>query len=297
LTVLDFNNARSQHEAGKRGKARGKIQVLDIDDLEKLRPPEWLVDGIITKNGLSMLWGRSGAMKSFVGVDFGLCVASGMAWHGKAVQRGRVYYVAAEGAYGLIKRVLGWCATRGRDLPEPDFLLIPQPVALAQEVDELVGHILSHNETPMLIIIDTVARTFGGGDENKQQDMNAYVQALDRLRIATGAHVMVIHHSGVGDAKRERGSNVLRGAADTIIKVSRNGNRIDLVNRAPEGKQKDFEEFATVKLEAVRISYVSIDGEEVSTIVLGSSDMSDEIEDEPDEGDEETEEESEAPWP
>lgn len=251
-------------------KPRGKITVLSISEMRNMRPPEWLIDGIITKNGLSMLWGPSGAMKSFLGVDIALPIATGLAWHGRAVQQGLVFYVAAEGSHGLAKRVLGWCAERGKGLPEDNFLLIPQPVALAQEIDDLIAVILSYERMPALIIIDTVARTFGAGNENQQQDMNAYVQALDRLRIATGAHVMVIHHSGVGDAARERGSNVLRGAADTIIKVERKGKgkNVTLINQGDGGKQKDFEEFPNVYLETVPAAYIAIDGTEVSTIVL-----------------------------
>jgi hypothetical protein len=79
---------------------------------------------------------------------------------------------------------------------------------------------------------------------------------------------MVVHHSGVHEDRRERGSNVLRGAADTIIKVSRKGDKIDLINNEPQGKQKDFDEFPIVKLEARQTSYVTIDGDEVNTIVL-----------------------------
>jgi hypothetical protein len=120
---------------------------------------------------------------------------------------------------------------------------------------------------PVLIVMDTLARTFGSGDENKQADMNAYVNASDRLRDATGANVMIIHHSGVHEDKRERGSNVLRGAADTVIKVSRKNQQIDIINEAPEGKQKDAEEFKTVKLQTAKVHFEH-DGQEQSTLVL-----------------------------
>jgi hypothetical protein len=284
--VADGGNAHGLIESAAPVSAasRGKIKMLSIAELKNLRPPAWLVDGIITVNGLSMVWGRSGAMKSFVGADFGLCVATGLSWHGKPVKQGLVIYVAAEGAHGLGKRIVGWCETRGKnkECAEPDFRLIPQPIALtaADEMNALVDAVLAIGRMPVLIIIDTVARTFGTGDENKQADMNAYVQALDRLRAATNAHVMVIHHSGVHEDKRERGSNVLRGAADTIIKVGRKGMKLDLINRSPEGKQKDFEEFPIVKLRAVKTSFTAIDGTEVDSIVLNEREDDEEPDDE-----------------
>jgi hypothetical protein len=249
-------------------KPRPRIQLLDIDEIENLKPPRWLVDGILTQNGLSMLWGRSGALKSFVALDLAMCVASGLPWHGHEVTGGLVIYVAAEGAHGLGRRAVGWRRTRGRDLAKPAFKLIPHPVALtSDDLNAMVEAILNLQQRPVLIVIDTLARTFGAGDENKQADMNAYVNAADRLRDETGANVMVIHHSGVHEDKRERGSNVLRGAADTVIKVGRKDDNLDIINQAPEGKQKDAEEFQTIKLRTQKVHFDQND-EEQSTLIL-----------------------------
>jgi hypothetical protein len=249
-------------------KPRPRIQLLDIDEIERLEPPQWLIDGILTKSGLSVVWGRSGAMKSFVALDIALCIATGASWHGKQTSQGLVVYVAAEGAHGLGRRAVGWRKTRGRDLPKPQFKMIPHPVAItSDDLNAMVDAILALPTRPVLIVMDTLARTFGSGDENKQADMNAYVNASDRLRDATGANVMIIHHSGVHEDKRERGSNVLRGAADTVIKISRKNDQIDIINEAPEGKQKDAEEFKTVKLQTAKVHFEH-DGQEQSTLVL-----------------------------
>jgi len=248
---------------------RSRIRIVDIDELESLPPPAWLIDGILTVNGLSVLWGASGALKSFAAVDIALCIATGLAWHGKVVKIGLVIYIAAEGSYGLAKRAVGWRKSRGKDGPKPKFKLIPHSVSLPMpdDTNALISALSALNEKPALIVIDTMARTFGIGDENKQADMNAYVSAADRLREATGANVMIVHHSGVGETKRERGSNVLRGAADTVIQVKRDGDRIELVNLAPEGKQKDAEEFATIMLRTQKVSYSQAEAEHTTLIL------------------------------
>jgi RecA-family ATPase len=116
-------------------------------------------------------------------------------------------------------------------------------------------------------VIDTLARTFGTGDENKQADMNAYVTAADKLREATDANVMIVHHSGVHEDRRERGSNVLRGAADTVIKVSRKDDNLDIINQGPEGKQKDAEEFKTIKLRTQKVAFTQ-GSQEQTTLIL-----------------------------
>ena len=245
-----------------------RIRILDLDELENLPPPSFLITNVLTEGGLSVLWGRSGGMKSFVALDMAMCIATGMPWHGKPVKQGLVVYLAAEGSHGLGRRAIGWRRTRGRNLPKPLFKLIPHGVALTgEDLVPLVDAIMELVVCPVLIIIDTLARTFGTGDENKQADMNAYVSAADRLREATGANVLIVHHSGVHEDKRERGSNVLRGAADTVIKVSRNDDKLDIINHGPEGKQKDAEEFKTIRLETKKV-YFEQGGNEQSTLVL-----------------------------
>jgi 5S rRNA maturation endonuclease (ribonuclease M5) len=258
------------------GQAKQRINLLDIDEIENLPPPSWLVDSILTENGLSVLWGRSGAMKSFVALDIALCVATGAPWHGKAVKQGLVVYVAAEGSHGLGRRAVGWRRTRGKDLTKPDFKLIPHSIAMtSSDLDALVERILTLETKPALIVIDTLARTFGQGDENKQADMNAYVSAADKLREATSASIMIIHHSGVHEDRRERGSNVLRGAADTVIKVARKDDKLDIINQAPEGKQKDAEEFKTIKLRTQKVHFTQAEAEQ-STLILNLRDETEE---------------------
>lgn len=268
--VFEGQNPHALLEAAKpvAATAKPRIRILDLDDIENLAPPSFLIEEVLTESGLSMLWGRSGAMKSFVALDMAMCVATGSAWHGKATRRGLVVYLAAEGSHGLGRRAIGWRKTRGKDLPAPLFKLIPHSVALtSDDLEAMVAAILALGAKPALIIIDTLARTFGTGDENKQADMNAYVSAADKLREATDANVMIVHHSGVHEDRRERGSNVLRGAADTVIKVSRKDDKLDIINQGPEGKQKDAEEFKTVKLRTAKVAFTQGD-EEQTTLIL-----------------------------
>ena len=72
-----------------------------------------------------------------------------------------------------------------------------------------------------LVVIDTLARAMAGGNENVAEDMGLLIHNADRIRQATGAHVMFIHHSGK-DATR--GLEVIGAAAatDTELEVDRN---------------------------------------------------------------------------
>jgi RecA-family ATPase len=46
------------------------------------------------------------------------------------------------------------------------------------------------------IVIDTLSRVLAGGNENGPEDMGALVMNVDRLRAATGATVLLVHHTG-----------------------------------------------------------------------------------------------------
>jgi hypothetical protein len=89
-----------------------------------------------------------------------------------------------------------------------------------------------------LVILDTLARAMGGGDENKGQDMGTAVASMDSVRLATGAHVLLVHHCGKNEALGARGHSSLRAAVDTEIEISRaDGENISTVRVT---KQRDM---------------------------------------------------------
>lgn len=247
---------------------RGKYQFIDVDELEHVTPVEWLIEGVAPKRAFIGLYGPSGGLKSFVAVDIALSVATGRTWHGCATLKGGVIYIAGEGKAGLGKRVVGWRRSKS-DAGAPVFKLLPSSVAVStgEELDALIPEILALNISPALIILDTLARNFGPGDENSQKDMNAFVRGVDRLIEATGAAVLVVHHTGKDDTKGERGSSAFRGALDTSIFVKRKGRTVTLINKAPHGKQKDAEEFEDIHLAAATVAF-EMGGVEEKTLVL-----------------------------
>lgn len=75
---------------------------------------------------------------------------------------------------------------------------------------------------PQLIVVDTLARNFGEGDENNTADMNAFVAAMDDLRSRyPGSTVLVVHHTGHAEKGRSRGSMAFKGALMRNIRSPR----------------------------------------------------------------------------
>jgi hypothetical protein len=122
----------------------------------------------------------------------------------------------------------------------------------------------------VLVIIDTLARTMIGGDENTQRDMGLFVASCDRIRLATDGTVLVVHHTG-RNGSHERGSTVLRGAADQVISIE---NDDSLIRLACE-KSKDSAGFPQrgLRLVTVETGRTLEDGTPETSCVVLPSDM------------------------
>jgi very-short-patch-repair endonuclease len=102
------------------------------------------------------------------------------------------------------------------------------------EVRELIDQI--GNVT--LIVIDTLHRNFGAGDENSSKDFAQFLNNIDRQLKPCGATILVIHHSGHGDKERGRGSSAIRAAMDFEYKVEK--KQADKKLCFSNTKMKDF---------------------------------------------------------
>jgi hypothetical protein len=227
-------------------------RLLTYAHLVAMEPPEPLIDGVLYRDSLAVLFGAPGSYKTFVALDWALCVAAGLPWQARDVHRGGVLYVAGEGSAGMGPRVEAWVEGFGADPPDGRFLLFPEPVNLLDPAQ--VGDVAEWGAVhkPTLVVIDTLARSMVGGDENSARDMGVAIDGAERIRMASGGTVLLVHHTGK-DGIDVRGSSALRGAANTMVKVENEGRIVRLVNQAPAGKQKDAVPFDTVSLRAETI--------------------------------------------
>jgi RecA/RadA recombinase len=223
-----------------------------MQSLQSVKPilsGRYLVKGWLDRGSASVVYGESNVGKTFFALDLALHVAARLPWHGVNVAGmgekecpGQVYYLALEGGSGFSNRI---CAMRNE---RPDIFervesagdFVPWPVAIdlhgATDGEAIVQAINNTSEPTALIVIDTLARAMGDGDENTAKDMGQFIRNVDLIRAQTGAHVMVIHHSGKDASKGARGSGSLRGAIDTEIELTRSGS----VVMAETKKQRDM---------------------------------------------------------
>lgn len=218
------------------------FDFVAVSDLT-VSEPEYIIDELIETETLCLMFGDPGCGKSFLAVDIAASVASGEPFHGKAVKQGSVFLIAGEGHNGLVRRFHAWSKDRGVPLDglplfkserAAQFLDAASAKAVGQSVDELA---LRHG-APVLIIIDTVARNFGAGDENSTSDMSHFILSIDDLKARfPGCAVLLIHHTGHNAKDRARGAMALKAALDCEFCVKKNGDTIQISN----SKMKDAE--------------------------------------------------------
>jgi len=237
-----------------------------------------LIKGLLDTAAMSVLYGESNSGKSFLALDFSYHVAAGAAWNGCKTTQGLVVYVAAEGGGGIFKRLeaLGrhYSVEATGALP---FEIIPCPVDLlragkAGDTEALIALVRSieakHAQPVALVVIDTLSRAIAGGDENAPTDMGAIVRNFDRIRTATGAHLMVVHHSGKDKARGARGHSLLRAATDTELEVDNH------VITATKQRELDAGEPIRFNLKTVEIGR-DADGDKVTSCIVELRDSGD----------------------
>jgi len=194
-------------------------------------------------NTLVAIYGKPGATKSFLAMDFTMCVATGKWWNGHRVRQGGALYVAAEGSAGLAQRQRAWITHHGVRVPDTH-LWLPHAINMlsrdwAQALVDLAAEL-----QPALVVVDTVSRSLPGGDENAAKDMTTLVEVSDKTRAACQGTIMLVHHTPK-DGGGLRGHSSLEGACDTTIEVVKDGTTCTLKN----AKQKDSAEFPDITLQ------------------------------------------------
>lgn len=248
-------------------KAALRAEILSAEQLDDIPPPEPLIKGYLVRDSLARINGPSGHGKSFVALDMAIHVALGRRWHGKAVHQGKVIYIVAEGARGIRQRVRAWEKNHVAKITNIGFL--PRPVQVLDRADEWTPLVeVCREEKPALIIVDTQARVTVGVEENSATEMGVVVHQMERLRAATEACVLLIHHEGKGD-RGGRGSSAIKGAMQTELSVRKDGLRFIVET----DKQKDDLELEDLELKGRVIELGEDDeGNRITSLVLIDSD-------------------------
>lgn len=229
-----------------------RFHFKSIDDLlASAKPIVWLIKGFLDAFSLAVLFGDPGSMKSFLAIGIGLCIAANQAWHGYQVRKtGTVFYIAGEGFAGLSRRIKAWAIWHRLSLENVPFFVSDRPAQFldaerAAEVVAAVDALQEQHGPPVLIIIDTLNRNFGPGNESDTADMTKFIAAIDEhLRCRYQCAVLIVHHTGLTEKHRARGSIALNGALDWEYRLSQEaGGETDAYEHQGQGPRTTATDF------------------------------------------------------
>lgn len=239
--------------------------LLTTEELLMLPPPRWLIQDLLPDGGFVGLYGAPGSGKSFVALDWAMCISQGRPWLGRyATMQTPVIYVAAEGGRGIQQRVRAWMEHyKVPQLPAIYFRLHPIYIREEGAVEEFLADLegFVHEDlgpegiNPGLLVLDTLSRSFGAGDENASTDMGHFVDRMTELAKEQRMATLIVHHTNKQGAS-ERGHTSFRGAADAMFKVE--GHKDDtgalLYSVVKNDKQKDSADAPPIYLQPVTVA-------------------------------------------
>ena len=239
-------------------KPSKQIQIEHWDAIQD-EPVRWLIDKVLPVGSFSALYGPPGSFKSFHALHIAHCIATGTAWMGNEVtEAGGVLYIAGEGFGGVGARIKA-CKQHHQTEAGAPIYVIRHQLNLRSSVEDFNALMLAVETLVMdtgidfkLIVIDTLARSFGGGDENSASDMMQFVVTCGHIqKIVQDAALMILHHSGKDSSRGMRGSSALLGAVDTELELIRFEDSMKGIIRT--AKQKDGEDGTRTGFEMVTV--------------------------------------------
>jgi hypothetical protein len=237
-----------------------KIRAISLPDFLKQHRRRYSIKGVLPRNGEAVVYGPAESGKTFFVIDLALSIARGVAWRGLRVKQAAVVWICSEGRAGFADRLRAYLRHYHLNAEAIPLEVIDSPVNLLNSGADPIG----------VIVIDTLNRTMVGGDENRPEDMGAFISNVSRLGEQTGALVLIIHHSGKDPARGARGHSSLKAAVDTEIEISHeNGERVATITKARDGVSGTRFGFT---LQAVELG-TDEDGDPITSCVIVPTDV------------------------
>lgn len=231
-------------EVSEDEQPRARFQVQAAGEYINGPEPTWIIDGVLPEGELAVIYGASGSGKSFLALDMLAAISRAehspdTKWCGehKITKPGKCIYIAAEGAKGLRKRIRAYAQHHRIHVQSLGIGVIPDApdFTSAKDVGLVLDAIRAYDPHPVVILIDTLAAAMLGMNENSGEDVGKFMRGCNALHRATGALVLIVHHSGKDGSKGSRGWSGLRAALECEIAVIRDGADRTVVT----GKMRD----------------------------------------------------------
>lgn len=250
------------------GAPKGDATALRLRPLYEIvaerKEAEWLLLDVLEREVLAVLAGPRGTFKSFVALHWAMLMA--LDGHPGVILSG-------EGA-GLGRRVEAWAAQHREslDIVEVPIVALEVPLNLTaiEDMERLGEAIARLEQHPAFIVIDTLSKFSSGMDENDNGEVAAFLSSLsEHLRVKFNCTVLLVAHSGHGDAARPRGASALMSNPDAEYIVKR-ADPVGMVVTVSRDRFKDTAALTPLSYEAKVMDLGRLDahGRPVTSLAL-----------------------------
>ena len=230
--------ARKERIDRTKFNADGKPRFYAYSPREAMqwKPPEWIIPDVLPACEIGMLFAPPKSFKTFLIMEMMFSLSAGIqTFNHTPARKYRVVYIAGEGPTSIgAKHLPAWARARGVDIDNMDFHIVRRMLRVAEPgaVDEFVDMVGPLK--PDVIIVDTMALSTLGLEENSSKDMGLFVAAMDRVRVDLSCSIVAIHHTGKDTERGSRGSNSVEGAAGFVWLVERHQKSLAVKFRIKE---------------------------------------------------------------
>jgi len=233
------------------------LKIWDCHTFSQLSLQEYYIDGIIPKGGVAIVYGDSGAGKSFFVTDMCAHVCTNTKYLGRDVEQTKILYICAEGAVGYRGRIKA-LLTKFPHMNAVDFCIIADSpdFSTTKDLKLLKKRIKASLQHYGIIVIDSMAQVSAEVDENSSV-VRKVVKIIASLA-TDGKTVIIIDHTGKEASKGIRGHSSKRAAADVTISLQTSGKKGSDLKMATLVKAKEDEDntpICTFKLKKVIIGH------------------------------------------
>jgi hypothetical protein len=248
-----------------------------FEDIEP-RSVDYLIKGILPRQGVGYIAGASKAGKTFVAIDWSCKLACGATVMKRKAKHVGVVYLAAEDPEGCRARIMAWRRKNPRQSYTPLELICSKinlldDASVTQFIRELQDAAATFEENGFrlgLVVLDTLAKCVPGAEENGSVDGSLVLVGLRRIEEELDCFVLPLaHHGKAGAQSGIRGWSGFDADSDATITVERNED--DPTSRTITlSKVKNGADGARVAFELVRqdLGLTDEDGDEVWSCVV-----------------------------
>ena len=198
---------------------------------------EWIVDRLIPKESITILFGKGGIGKTWLIMDIARCIGSGIDYLGYKAQQAPVIFIDFENPIAVLN-------TRTQRLGKAEGVHfwrmgneLKPPMLDSPEWEQ-------YKELPKgaVLVFDTL-RASQSGDENQSRDMAKVMNRMKELR-DLGFTIILLHHTAKNTDNVSKGSTAIVDLADHILGLTRVRQKEDgqdtVVDDGAEGFDTDM---------------------------------------------------------